>query len=141
MLPNFNEKDIKLEKGQKIALKDTNNVLNSYKINLDNDSVKASIKDNTLYLEGIKEGNVKITFTKDKVTNNFRLYRSDTFQNIVSRGNISFKESSITLSVYEGVIKIKKVDETNNFNDNLKGTIISLHDEKKNHIKDYKILQ
>ena len=34
VLPNFNEKDIKLEKGQKIALKDTNNVLNSYKIKL-----------------------------------------------------------------------------------------------------------
>ena len=137
VLPNFNEKDIKLEKGQKIAIKDTNNVLNSYKINLDNDSVKASIKDNTLYLEGIKEGNVKITFTKDKVTNNFRLYRSGTLQNIVSRGNISFKESSITLSVYEGVIKIKKVDETNNFNDDLKGTKISLYDENRNHIKDY----
>jgi len=137
-VPSFSNTDIILVKGEKMELVDTNNVLNTF-LPSSNDIVNIEIKNNTLYLEGVKDGEATITFTKPKANYNFRLYRSNTLQNIVSRGNVDNPSFKLNIKVVSGVATIKKVDEENNYNENLSGTVFSLYDINDNFINDIKI--
>ena len=136
-VPSFSNTDVTLVKGEKIELVDTNNVLNSF-LPSSSEIVNIEIKNNTLYLEGVKDGETTITFTKPKANYNFRLYRSNTLQNIVSRGNVDNPSFKLNIKVVSGVVTIKKVDEENNYNKNLNGTVFSLYDINDNFIMNLK---
>jgi len=137
-VPSFSNEIINLIKGEKVELVDTNNVLNTF-LPSSSDIVNIEIKNNTLFLEGLKEGETTITFTKPKANYNFRLYKSNTLQNIVTRGNVDNPSFKLNLKVSSGVVTLKKVDEENNYSEKLNGTVFSLYDVNDSFIKDIEI--
>lgn len=136
-LPSFSGDTVKLSKGEIVTLTDKNNVIKNFIVS-DNDNVSFSVKDNTLTIKGLKDGEIRTSFTKP-ILNSFRLYVSDTWQNLVSRGNPGLKYGNLNLKVETGKVSIKKLNEKGLFSDDLKGTKFNLYDKEDNLIKEITI--
>lgn len=140
-VPSFANDSFNLKKGEVLELVDTNNVLSSFNYS-SNDIAKLEIKDNTLLITGLKDGEAKITFTKPKANYDFRLFKSSTVQNVVTRGNVDNPSFTINLKITSGDLTILKVDsEDEKYNEDLNGTLFNLYDSNDNLIKEIEINQ
>ncbi len=138
-LPSFANDSFNLKQGEVLEIIDTNNVLSSFNYS-SNDIVKLEIKDNTLFITALKDGEAKITFTKPKTNYDFRLFKSSTVQNVVTRGNVDNPSFTINLKITSGDLTILKVDsEDEKYNENLNGTLFNLYDSNDNLIKEIQI--
>lgn len=138
-VPSFANNSVSLKSGETIELKDTTGVLNSF-IPSSSDVVKLEIKDNTLFITGLKDGKAEITFKKPKASYNFRLYKSSTVQNVVTRGNVSNPSFKLDIEIKSGVVTISKIDsDTNSYNNNLNSSVFGIYDHDNNLIKKVEI--
>ncbi len=127
--PSFSNESIKLTLNNSIILEDTNLVLNNYYINTD-EHLDLQVKDNKLYIKGLKEGTGTINIYRPKLTNEITLFKSSSLQDLITRGNINNEDIKINYSIEGKTITIKKIDaDSKTFNDNLKGSVFELYND------------
>lgn len=140
ILPSFDGEEINLLVGNKITLEDTNNVL--YKFNTkSNENMVINKKDNKLEITALKKTSENLTLTRQEVSNDFYLLKSNNVQDAITRGNVNmYNTSTIKVNIHDGMVTLKKVDsDTKEFNTNLIGSVISLYDINDNLILDIDI--
>ena len=95
--------------GEKIALKDKNEVLKSFNVETEAES---SVRGSTLYITPQKTGKLTVTFKKIMdYKNNYIIYESNGYQTMFSPGNIDDVINKIELNIKGGTITINKTDE------------------------------
>ena len=126
-IPSFSNTNVVLTKGETVELVDNNNVINTFTAK-SNDIANIEIRNNILFIRGLENGETEITFTKKETTNDFRLYKSNTHQNIISRGNVENPSFKLKIKVASGFLTVEKVDkDTNTYNESLNGTLFEIY--------------
>ncbi len=143
--PSFNNKIIKILKGDTIVINDENNVFNKYEFINNSNIFKIEKNNNTLNVTANDVGQETINFSKTYDKNNPPIvYKSLYSQNIISKGSPIDVFANIKLESFTGEINLNKFDSDNKScknqgEANLKGSIYSIYDSNNKLIKDIEI--
>ncbi len=91
---------------------DSNGILNQFTVE-DNEYADIVIEGNSLKIYPKKTGLSKIVFRRKKVLNNISLFYSDTFQDMITRGEVNSEDFTIDLKIIGVPFKFYKVDSEN----------------------------
>lgn len=128
-----------------LELKDTNNVLNNYKIKssdfdarIENDKLVVNVGDE------VKEGTIYLERGSDKFFESVKYFYSTQSQNVMERGNIEPVKVNIKINVETGKIIVNKIDsetkeKTPQGEGSLDGSIFVLLNENKEVLKELEI--
>ena len=105
-LPSFENENFKITKNSKLVLKDTNDVLSNYTL-VSPTSLKASIKNNELIVEGSENGEYTLEFVRGEYKPT-KLYLSNNDQAVISTDGEPEKRFKITVVVESGNLTIKR---------------------------------
>lgn len=138
--PSFNNQVITMVLGTTKTIIDNNQILNTFKINTNNENITQN--QNTLTINAIKVGEQEITLTKEE-----NLYHTPPIfyyhpinQNLMTVGNISTIDAKIKIQTINTKIIINKVDKDtkdkiNQGEAKLEGAIYDLYNNQHKYIK------
>ena len=137
ILPSISNNEYNIVENEEINIIDTNNTLNQYQIQNNNN---LTIINNTLNIKNLKEGNYEINLTKKESIYNRPLifYESYNSQNLVETGDIE-NNISLKINVKKTALNITKIDSDNKTTISsgegvLSGAIYNLFDKDMNKI-------
>ncbi len=138
-IPSINNATMNVVEDEPFTLVDKNNVLSRYV----SKSNYAHIVNNSLVVDGLKEGNYNIELYRDEISNSTipLFYNSPTSQNMVTVGDLNRININLNVVVKKTSIEIKKIDaDTNSItpsgNAKLIGARYAIMDKNMNIIKE-----
>ena len=141
-LPSISNKTYTVVEDNSLTIEDTNKVLSKFNTNSNN----ITIKNNTLTINPIKEGNYEYTLSKQENIYNepYIFYQADNSQNLIRTGNLNKIDTKLKVKVIKTTIELNKIDKdtketTPQGEASLDGTIYTLYDKDMNIIKNLTI--
>lgn len=135
---SFNNNEYNIVEDQELIITDSNNVLSNYTT----DNNIATIQNNKLIINNLKEGNYKINLIKSENYYNKPIifFQTNKSQDLVEVGNIFNIEASLKINVIKTSLTINKVDSitkttTPSGQAELTGAVYELYDKSNNLIK------
>lgn len=115
ILPSFSEDNIKASLNTELVLEDTNNVLSNFV--LEENDLNAKIIGNKLVINPSKAGEYTLSFKQRRVNYDFALFHSVKLQDLVTRGDVSYQDFTLKVTVGGKIIFHKQDQDTKTFVD------------------------
>lgn len=109
--PSFSTKKVKVMLGKSISYTDSNKVFANFKMIDSPKYTSVTRSGNKITIKANKVGTQNITFSKTaRTSNKFTLYKSSSYQDLVSVGTATMASFDLSVEVTGGYLNIQKVD-------------------------------